>query len=78
MTINSTRQVILPVDGSAQEIHLHSTSGKIFIGGADVTHENGYALDNGDKIDLLIHPGDAIYAITATGTASLSILWLVR
>lgn len=77
-TINSTRQVILPLDGSAQEVHLHSTSGKVYIGGGDVTPENGFALDNGEKLVLLIHPGDAIYAITSSGTVTLSVLWLVR
>lgn len=77
-TINSTRQVILPVDGSAQEVLLHSKSGKLYIGGADVTVDNGLALDNGEKMQMTIHANDAIYAITASGTVTLSVMWLVR
>jgi hypothetical protein len=77
-TITTTRQVILPVDGSAQEVHIHSTSGKVYIGGADVTVDNGLALDNGEKMILTIHPNDAIYAVCNAGTVGLSVLWLVR
>lgn len=77
-TINSTRQIILPVDGSAQEVLLHSTSGKVYIGGPDVTPDNGFALDNGEKLTVTIHANDVIYAITSSGTVGLSVLWLVR
>ena len=77
-TIGTTRQLVLPVDGSAQEVHLHSSSGKVYIGGSDVTTSNGFALDNGEKMTMTLHPGDAIYAVTASGTVGLTILWLVR
>ena len=77
-TITTTRQIILPIDGSAQEVLLHSTSGKCFIGGADVTPDNGYALDNGEKLEMTIHANDVIYAICSSGTVGLSVLWLVR
>lgn len=77
-TITTTRQVILPVDGSAQEVLLHSTSGKVYIGGADVTHDNGLALDNGDKLTITIHANDVLYAVCQSGTVGLSVLWLVR
>lgn len=77
-TINSTRQVILPPDGSAQEVLLHSTSGKVYIGGADVTTSNGYELDNGDKVQMTIHANENIYAVCASGTVGLSVMWLVR
>lgn len=77
-TITTTRQVILPVDGSAQEVLLHATNGKVYIGGADVSVDNGYALDAGDKLVMTIHGNDAIYAIAAAGTPTLSVLFLVR
>lgn len=77
-TVNSTRQLIVPVDGSAQEVHFHSASGKVYIGGADVTSDNGFTVDNGEKIVMLIHPGDAIYAVTDAGTVTITLLVLTR
>ena len=77
-TITTTRQVILPVDGSAQEVLIHCTNGKVYIGGSDVTVDNGYALDAGDKLVMTIHGHDAIYAIAASGTHKISVLFLVR
>jgi hypothetical protein len=77
-TITTTRQLVIPVDGSTQEVHVHNESGTMYIGGADVTSSNGFKLDNNDKTVLTVHPGDQIYAVTNTGTAVLMILVLLR
>ena len=77
-TVNSTRQLIVPVDGSAQEVHFHAASGKVYLGGSDVTHDNGYQVDNGEKFTMLVHPGDALYAITSSGTVTITLLVLAR
>ena len=77
-TITTTRQVIIPASGSAQEIHIHSESGTVYIGGSDVTSSNGFKLDNNEKLILTIHPGDQIYAITSAGTNTVMVLGLVR
>lgn len=78
MTVNSTRQLIVPVDGSAQEVHFHSASGTCYLGGSDVTHDNGYQVDNGEKFTMTVHPGDALYAITSAGSVTITLLVLVR
>lgn len=77
-TVNSTRQLIVPVDGSAQEVHFHAASGKVYLGGSDVTTDNGFAVDNGEKIMMLIHPGDELYAITNAGSVTITLLVLTR
>jgi hypothetical protein len=77
-TITTTRQLIIPIDGSAQEVHIHSESGTVYVGGSDVTSSNGFKLDNNEKLTLTIHPGDEIYAITSAGTNVVMILVLVR
>lgn len=77
-TVTTTRQLIVPVDGSAQEILLHSTGGTVYVGGSDVTHDNGYKLDVGDKANFTVHPGDEIYAITSAGSVEIMLLVLVR
>ena len=72
-TITTTRSIVVPVDNAAEEVHFHSSSGIIYIGGADVTSSNGYRMDNGDKMVVQNH-GNAIYAVTSSGTATLSTL----
>lgn len=77
-TITTTRQLVIPIDGSTQEVHVHSESGTMYIGGSDVTSSNGFKLDNNEKIVLTVHPGDQIYAITNAGSAVLMIFVLLR
>lgn len=77
-TVTTTRQLIVPVDGSAQEILLHSSGGTVYVGGPDVTSDNGYKLDVGDKETFTVHPGDEIYAITSSGSTQIMLLVLVR
>ena len=77
-TITTTRQLIVPVDGSAQEIHFHAASGICYIGGEDVTTDNGFKVDNGEKISMLLHPGDSLYAITSSGSVQIMLLVFVR
>ena len=77
-TITTTRQLIVPIDGSAQEIHFHAASGICYIGGENVTVDNGYKVDNGEKLTMLIHPGDSLYAITNAGSVQIMLLGFVR
>jgi DUF4097 and DUF4098 domain-containing protein YvlB len=72
-TITEERSIIVANDLAAEEVHLHATNGKIYIGGVDVTTANGYALDAGDKVVLQNHT-NAIYAIAANGTHTISVL----
>jgi 2-keto-3-deoxy-L-rhamnonate aldolase RhmA len=58
---------------AAEEVHLHATNGKIYIGGADVTTANGYEIDAGDQVVIQNHT-NAIYAIAAAGTHTISVL----
>lgn len=76
--VTTTRQLIVPVDGSAQEVMVHSSGGIVYIGGADVTVDNGYKMDVGDKLNFIVHPGDALYAITSAGSVRIMMLVLVR
>ncbi len=50
-----------------------SSSGTLYLGGADLTVANGYRMDNGDKVVVQNH-GSAVYAITSSGTSNLSTL----
>ena len=69
-TVTTTAAIVVPIDSAAEEVHFHSASGTIYLGGADVTVANGYRMDNGDKTIVQNH-GNPIYAMTSSGTATL-------
>jgi hypothetical protein len=72
-TVTTTATIVVPIDNAAEEVHFHSSSGTLYLGGADLTVANGYRMDNGDKIIIQNH-GNAIYAMTSAGTSNLSTL----
>ena len=72
-TITDERSIIVANDLAAEEVHLHATNGKIYIGGVGVTTANGYELDSGDQVVIQNHT-NAIYAIAASGTHKISVL----
>jgi hypothetical protein len=71
--LSTTRSIIAANDAAAEMVYIHSTSGTIYLGGADVTSANGYKLDNGDKLTIENHT-NPIYAVAASGTPSVSVL----
>ena len=73
-TVTTTAAVVVPKTGFDQSVWLHSSNGTLYIGGADLTAANGYRLDNGDKISIMVGDNEALYAITSAGTANLYVL----
>ena len=72
-TVTTTAAVVVANDQAAEEVHFHSSSGTLYLGGADLTVANGYRMDNGDKVVIQNH-GNAIYAMTSASTSNLSTL----
>ena len=72
--VGTTASIVVPALIGDQSAYLHSASGTLYIGGADLTTANGYRLDNGDKLSVLIGDHEALYAITSSGTATLYVL----
>ena len=74
VTITSTASVIVSAN-SYRNIYLHNLGGgAIYIGGSNVTTSNGYKLDNGDKLSLIIGDREALYAIASSGTHNVGVL----
>ena len=74
VTITSTASVIVSAN-SYRNIYLHNLGGgSIYIGGSNVTTSNGYKLDNGDKLSLIIGDVEALYGVAASGTHTLAVL----
>jgi len=69
-TVGTTASVIVADSIAAEEVHLHTTGGLLYVGGPDVTTSNGLRLDSGDKITFNTHVG-AMYAVTNTGTTTV-------
>jgi hypothetical protein len=74
ITVTTTAAVVVPALIGDQSVYLHSSSGSLFIGGPDLTTANGYKLDNGDKLTIMVGDHEALYAITSSGTANLFVM----
>jgi hypothetical protein len=73
-TVTTTKAIVVPQEIGDQSVYLHSASGTLYIGGADLTAANGYRMDNGDKLSLMVGDHQDLYAITSAGTATLYVL----
>jgi hypothetical protein len=73
-TVSTTASIVVPANIAYQSVYLHSASGTLYIGGADLTTSNGYKLDNGDKLTLMVGDQEALYAIAGAGTHTLYVL----
>ena len=74
ISVTTTKTLVVPELIGDQSVYLHSSSGTLYIGGADLTTANGYRLDNGDKLTIMVGDHEALYAITASGTANLFVM----
>jgi hypothetical protein len=77
ITVGTTATLLVPGDGAAEGVYLHSSSGQCFIGGAEVTTSIGYRMDNGDKLKIDNHESP-IYGITASGTVTMQVLIVTK
>ena len=73
VTVTTAATLLVAADTSAEQVNFHSSSGTIYLGDANVTSSTGYRMDNGDKIVLHNHE-TAIFGITSTGSATMSVL----
>jgi len=74
VSVTTTRTLVVPELIGDQSVYLHSSSGTLYIGGPDVTTANGYRMDNGDKLTIMVGDHEALYAITSSGTANLFVM----
>ena len=83
MAISTGQQLIgtvaTLVDGistNPTKLHVHNMDNTkvLFLGNGTVTISNGLALQKLDSIELILNPGESLYAISETGTHLIS--WL--
>jgi hypothetical protein len=75
VTVNTTATVLVAATAFDQTAYLHNLGGgAVYLGAANVSAANGYKLDNGDKITIGVGDHEALYAIAANGTHTVSVL----
>jgi len=68
------------IDGTASSnpIHLHihnnDNTDAVYIGGSDVTTANGLKLIKLDSVDLILRPGNTVYAISTKNGHTVSFI----
>jgi hypothetical protein len=55
-------------------LHLHNNTDNVFIGNSGVTTSNGLRLIKQDSFEVNLAPGNELYAIITTSTATVSVL----
>jgi hypothetical protein len=55
-------------------LHLHDNTDNVYIGNSAVTTSTGLRLIKQDSFEISLAPGNALYAIITTSTATVSLL----
>jgi hypothetical protein len=84
VTVTTTASILVAATAFDQTVYLHNLAGgggggggggnAVYIGDANVTAANGYKLDNGDKLTLMVGDHEALYGITASSTQTVAVL----
>lgn len=75
VSVTTTRVIIVPETRFDQTAIIHNLgAGPIYLGGPDVTVENGYKLDNGAVLTVPVGDYEALYAVAAAGTHTVGVL----
>ena len=75
VSVGTTAIVLVASTGFDQTVWLHNSGGGIvYLGDSGVTTSNGYKLDNGDKMQLLVGDHEGLYGVTASGTNTVGVL----
>jgi len=79
ISVTTTATILVAATAFDQTVYLHNLAGggggnDVYIGDAGVTTANGYKLDNGDKLTLMVGDHEALYGITASSTQTIAVL----
>ncbi len=75
ISVSDTPTLLVASTGFDQTVWLHNSGGGIvYLGDSGVTISNGYKLDNGDKMQLLVGDHEGLYGVTASGTNTVGVL----
>lgn len=89
ISVGTTATLLVAANRGDQSCYLHNLAGgggggggggnnPIFIGAANVTISNGYKLNSGVSLTLMVGDHEALYGICASGTVDVSVLTQVN
>ena len=55
-------------------LHLHNNTDNVYLGNSDVTTSTGLRLIKQDSFEINLAPGNSLYAIITTSTATISVI----
>ena len=76
-SVDGTAVKLVADDEFPEEVHIHISSGTLYLGGADVTSSNGYKLDANTELVISNHE-NCIYGIAPSGTTTVYVMVLSR
>jgi hypothetical protein len=74
LSIGTTASRIAASNGSPIEVHLHCSSGNVYLDGSGVTSSTGYRMDNGQVLTVTLADHEELWGVTSTGTSTLYVL----
>ena len=75
VTVTTTATLLVAANIADQTVWLHNQGGAaVYLGDANVTTDNGYKLDNGDKMQLPVGDHEGLYGITASNSHIVAVL----
>ena len=77
ISVGTSATALVANDEFPEEVHIHITSGSLYIGGSDVTTANGYKLDPNTELVISNHE-NAIYGVAPSGTTTVYVMVLSR
>jgi len=76
VTVTTSPTLLAATKTNPQHIHLHlhDNTDNVYLGNSTVTTSTGMRLIKQDSFEVILLPGNALYAIITTGTATVSTL----
>ena len=75
-TIGTSAQLVDGISPNPSRLHIHNmdNSVNLYLGNNTVTTTTGLRLEKLDSIELVMNPGESLYAVSSAGTHIIS--WL--
>jgi hypothetical protein len=74
VTVTTSPTLVITADNQNRICYLHSGTGSIYIGGADVTASTGIHLPNGTTMEITVPFNQTIYGITSASTHTVRVM----
>lgn len=74
VTVTTSPTLLVASDDLSRICYIHSGTGSIYLGGADVTSTTGIHLANGETISIQVPFKETVYGITSSSTNTARVL----